>query len=144
MLHQRAGIFRRVCIIAVSHQVAFRFYFLKHPAHDIPLALLVLIAYHSPGSAGNVIRPVLGVVVINIDYGFRQFLLKLLHHFLYGLGFVIARNENSYLIHILLPQSVLLLNILTRRECRDVPLASGLGELVWLAGTVAAGKDAGD
>ena len=58
LIHHLPGIFRRVCIIAIDHQVTIRLDIPEHGPNHIALALAMLIADNGPGLPGNLIRAI--------------------------------------------------------------------------------------
>ena len=96
------GKLRRIGVVPVHHQVALGVDLPEHAADHVALALLVLMAHHSPGSRGDLRRAVGGVVVIYInDAAFRQHRLEVRHHLGNGFALIIAGNQYRYLIHAL-------------------------------------------
>ena len=96
---ESAGVFRGICIVAVRHQVTLGVYLLEHAAHDVSLALLVLIADYGTRRAGDLVCAVGGVVIIDIYDRLRKLTTKVGHDLRYGLSLVIAGDKNRDFIH---------------------------------------------
>ena len=62
----------------------------------------------------------------------------------FGIKIILIQMCNSHFYFSFILFLLIFLNVLARRERRDVAFARGLGELIGLSGTVTAGKDAGD
>ena len=92
------GRFRRVGIVAVHHDIGFGVNFAEHAADDVAFALLVFVAHHGTGCAGQVCRAIGRVVIVHIDRSFRQNAAEIHHNLLYCLRFVITGDKNCYFI----------------------------------------------
>ena len=91
--------FRGVGVIAVRQYITVRVDLPEHPADHIAFSLHVFPAHDGPVGLRDPSRPVRAVVVIDIDRGFGQLTLPVLHHFGNGLRLIEAGNENSDLVH---------------------------------------------
>ena len=92
------GRFRRVGIVAVHHDIGFGVNFAEHAADDVAFALLVFVAHHGTGCAGQLCRAIGRVVIVHIDRSFRQNAAEIHHNLLYCLRFVITGDKNCYFI----------------------------------------------
>ena len=89
----------RIGVVAVHKDVRLGVYFAEHAAHDIALALLVLMADDRPGSGGQFGRAIGRVVVVDIDRSVRQDAAEIRDDLFNGLGFVVARDQDGDFIH---------------------------------------------
>ena len=94
------GVLRRVSVVSVDHQIALRIDLAEHRPDHVALALSPLVAHDGAGGAGDLVRSVGGVVVVNIDRGFRQRRAVVLYHLGDGGTFVVARYQNGDFIHV--------------------------------------------
>ena len=92
------GRFRRVGIVAVHHDIGFGVNFAEHAADDVAFALLVFVAHHGTGCAGQLCRAIGRVVIVHKDRSFRQNTAEIHHNLLYCLRFVITGDKNCYFI----------------------------------------------
>ena len=111
------GALRRVCVIAVHHDVTLGIDLPEHAADHVALALSVLMPDDGARSFGDGGRIILRVVVIDIDYRFRQHSPEITYDLLNCFCFIVARYENrnsfhvftsareSYFHHVPVPQS---------------------------------------
>ena len=67
------------CLLCGACCASFRVDFSEHTAHDIPLALLVLVANNGPGPGSQLGSAIGGVVVIDIDGGIGQYAAEIRH-----------------------------------------------------------------
>ena len=85
--------------LGLYEEEALRGYALLWLEPDIPFALLVFMADDGAGLFCENGRVVRGIVIINVDGGFREHPLKIGHHLLNGLTLVVAGDEHCYFIH---------------------------------------------
>lgn len=69
--HCRCG-FCRICIIAIHENIAVRIDFPKHGAHDVALALAVLMSNDCSGLLRYFCSPIRRIIVIDIHYRLRH------------------------------------------------------------------------
>ena len=69
-----------VCVVAVDQNIDVRLDIGEHAAHDVALALAHFGAHHGAGLAGSLDRPVLRIVVVDIDRGRRERGAEVAHH----------------------------------------------------------------
>ena len=98
--HLRCAL-RGVSIVPVHHEITLRVHFPEHPPDHIALALAVFMAYFCPDSCGNVRCSVRGIVIINIDYCFRQDFPEIFYDLFYGPALIEARDQYCCFIHAL-------------------------------------------
>ena len=108
------GVLRRVSVVSVDHQIALRIDLAEHRPDHVALALSPLVAHDGAGGAGDLVRPVGGVVVVNIDRGIRQRRTVILHYLGDGGTFVVARYQNGNFIHVRPPFPALHPKVLLR------------------------------
>ncbi len=94
---------RRICVVPVRNDVAFRVNIPKHPAYHVALSLFVFVADNSPRFFCNLIRPVRGIVVVYINCGFGQNPFKIFYYFADCPAFIITGNQYCYFIHVRFP-----------------------------------------
>ena len=93
------GAFRGIGVIPVCHDVALGVDVPEHSADDVALALHVFVADNSPCLAGDLRRPVSGIVVINIDGRIGKSSAKVFAHLADRLFFIVAGDQNRDFIH---------------------------------------------
>ena len=87
-----SGVFSRIRIVAVYHNIASGINFSKHAANDITFALLIFMTHNRTRCFRDFIRMIGGIVVIDVNDSFRQNLLEIGDNFFNCLAFVIAGN----------------------------------------------------
>ena len=99
MIHHAPGIFSRIGVIPVDHQIAFCINIAEHAADYIAFALTVFIADDCPRLPGRLIGMVSGIVVININHRFRESLPVVFYHLRDCLALIVTGNQYCNRIH---------------------------------------------
>ena len=94
-IHHFPGVFRRVGVVAVDHQVAVRVDLPEHGADHIALSLTVLVAHNGPRLPSDVVGMVGGVIIIDVNIRFRQGGAVIPDHLGDGFRFIIAGDQHG-------------------------------------------------
>ena len=94
-LHHAGRRARVISVVAIHQNINVGLDVGKHAAHDIALALTRLGTDHGARRARHFYGVVPGIVVIDIDDGFRQRGAEIAHHLGDGRLFVVARHQNG-------------------------------------------------
>ena len=95
-----------VGVVAIHQHVGFGIDLAEHAAHDIAFTLLILVPDDSTSLGGQLGGAVGGIVIVDIDGSVGQHAAEIRHHLFHSFGFVVARDQNSDLIHFEILQSL--------------------------------------
>ncbi len=84
----------RISGIAVHQDDHVGIHIGEHSPHHVAFALMLLAADHRAGAAGDLDGGIGGVVVVNVDRGFRQRGLEIRHHLGDGGRFIEAGHQH--------------------------------------------------
>ena len=84
-----------VGVIAVDHDITFGVDLAEHMSNDIAFALFVFMANNGASFLGELSRIVGGIIVVNINRGFRKSFFKVSDNLFDGFGFVVAWDKNG-------------------------------------------------
>lgn len=87
------GLGSRIGVVAVNHNVALGVDITKHAADDIAFALPILMPNDGSGIFGNFCCAVSGVIVVNVNCGVLEGVLKVVDDFFDCASFVVAWYE---------------------------------------------------
>ena len=90
--HHLTRTVKRICVVSIYHQIAFRIDLPKHSADYIAFSLSGLLPNHSPFRPGKLGSHVRGIIIIDIHYRIRQCLLHIPYHLGDSLFLIIARD----------------------------------------------------